>query len=360
MTILDYIKKYGDYTFLEKEFNEVDNVIFSVLTYVNFDSIISKNKKLKKTINAVANEYFLKHPKKENKKIISSKKNGLKILDAIKNKRRYKDLLLYNYLYIGSENQQFSALTIRINKSTIYISFEGTDGLISGWEEDAKMTYLFPVEAQKNAIKYLNGYSATKDKIILGGHSKGGNLALVSAMYCTSSIKNRILKIYNNDGPGLRLKQIESYRYKLVNKKLIHLIPNYSVVGLLLRHKKYIVIKSNKKSILAHNPLTWIVKNNTFERTELSKFSLVLDESISKWLNKYDDTIREKLVITLFDICRNIDLKDLVEIKKNKLLLIKLLISVKNINPEVKEIVRDLISMINICSKNYNKEIDAK
>ena len=102
MTILDYIKKYGDYTFLEKEFNEVDNVIFSVLTYVNFDSVISKNKKLKKTINAVANEYFLKHPKKENKKIISSKKNGLKILDAIKNKRRYKDLFLYNYLYIGS------------------------------------------------------------------------------------------------------------------------------------------------------------------------------------------------------------------------------------------------------------------
>ena len=50
MTILDYIKKYGDYTFLEKEFNEVDNVIFSVLTYVNFDSIISKNKKLKKTL----------------------------------------------------------------------------------------------------------------------------------------------------------------------------------------------------------------------------------------------------------------------------------------------------------------------
>ena len=359
MNLNRYVDDYGCYTFQDVSFNEVDNAVMSAISYVNLDGIVSKSRFHKITIGEAGKIYFEKHSKKE--KQVLAVREAVKLFNIIKDTERYKNLYLYNYAYESGDAEQFSAITIEISNKLVYVSFEGTDHLVSGWKENFMLSYQFPVLSQRRAIDYVNKHFLFRGHdIILGGHSKGGNLALVSAMYCTSSIKNRILKIYNNDGPGLRLKQIESYRYKLVNKKLIHLIPNYSVVGLLLRHKKYIVIKSNKKSILAHNPLTWIVKNNTFERTELSKFSLVLDESISKWLNKYDDTIREKLVITLFDICRNIDLKDLVEIKKNKLLLIKLLISVKNINPEVKEIVRDLISIINICSKNYNKEIDAK
>ena len=39
MSIFDYISKYGDYSFLDKGFNEVDNVILSVLSYVDFDGI---------------------------------------------------------------------------------------------------------------------------------------------------------------------------------------------------------------------------------------------------------------------------------------------------------------------------------
>ena len=39
MTLFDYIDKYGDYTFYEKSINEVDNIIFSFLSYVNFHNI---------------------------------------------------------------------------------------------------------------------------------------------------------------------------------------------------------------------------------------------------------------------------------------------------------------------------------
>ena len=39
-TISDYLKDYGKYTFLEKEFNEVDNVILSMLSYIDFYGIV--------------------------------------------------------------------------------------------------------------------------------------------------------------------------------------------------------------------------------------------------------------------------------------------------------------------------------
>ena len=64
MNIFDYVDYYKDYTFVDKGFNEVDNVIFSCLAYVNYNYIISENKKDKKTIGEVANIYFETHSKK--------------------------------------------------------------------------------------------------------------------------------------------------------------------------------------------------------------------------------------------------------------------------------------------------------
>ena len=39
-TIYDYVDTYGKYTFLEKEFNEVDNVILSLISYVDLYGIV--------------------------------------------------------------------------------------------------------------------------------------------------------------------------------------------------------------------------------------------------------------------------------------------------------------------------------
>ena len=39
-TIIDYIKEYGKYTFLEKPFNEVDSLVLSQFSYLKFDGIV--------------------------------------------------------------------------------------------------------------------------------------------------------------------------------------------------------------------------------------------------------------------------------------------------------------------------------
>lgn len=346
MSIFEYIDEYGKYSFEERPFNEVDNVIFSVLSYLDLDGIVSRGHKNKRTLGEVSSVYFKIFSDKENN--ITSVRDAIEIFRAIGSKKRYKDILMYGYFYVGDENQQFSVICLDIYDNVTYVSFEGTDHLISGWEEDFCMAYQFPVLSQKRAINYVNKYFTFSNKrLILGGHSKGGNLALVASMYCNFLVRNKIIQIFNNDGPGLRKKQLESKNYSLIYDRLIHIIPNYTVVGLLLRHSNnYRVIKSNRRSILSHAVVTWEVDGDHFKGAKLSTFSKVLDEGMIKWLDNYDDNKRKKFVTSLFDIFRNADIHNLLEIMDNRKLILKLIKESSNIDEETREMIFEFISFM--------------
>ena len=47
---------------------------------------------------------------------------------------------------------------------------------------------------------------------------------------------DKIIKIYNNDGPGLLREQFESSNYDRIKDKIVLIIPSHAVVGLLLYH----------------------------------------------------------------------------------------------------------------------------
>lgn len=354
--MLEYILKYGNYTFDEEPFNEVDNLIFSVLAYVDYNEIVSTTNQNKKRLELVGKEFFSKHRdlKKYLKKQIISIKNGIKILDAVRNTKRFKDVLLYNYAYVGSKSQQFSAVTFEINKKFIFVAFEGTDQLISGWEEDFRMVYEFPVEAQKAAINYLNKFTFKNKKIIVGGHSKGGNLALVSSMYTNFIVKRKIIKIYSNDGQGLRLKQKKSPQYTSIKERYIHIIPNYSVVGMLLRHDRdYKIVKSKKFGLEAHDALTWITEDKHFKQVKLSHFSESFEECIEKWLDKYSDEERKEFVTKIFDIFREHKINSLIDIVTEKRNIIRILKSTMSIDKKVSDMIKDFFDIIKKSNIEY-------
>ena len=354
MNIFNYIDYYKDYTFQDKGFNEVDNVIFSCLTYIDYNGIVSINKSNKLTIGEVANKYFSIH-KKVDKVNMLAQKEAIKILKKVKDTIRYKDIFMYLYKYIGNEESQFSAITFEINKDLCYVAFEGTDQLISGWKEDCKMAYEFPVKAHKYAIKYLNqNFIFTNKKLIVGGHSKGGNLALVSSMNCNYFVKRKIINIYSNDGQGLRKAQIESSKYASIQGRFIHIIPQFSIVGLLLRHdQNYTVIHSTRPGALAHCTSYWKIEDDHFVRDELSPFSKILDEGIIKWLDKYDDEKREKFVNSIFKILEENNVMSLLQLRREIKLIFKVIKSSKDIDPIVLEMLKDLIKIITDTNKEY-------
>ena len=356
MNLFDYIDKYRDYTFLDKSFNEIDNVIFSCLAYINFSYIISDNKKNKITLQEAADKYFLTHSKKIERIDMLAHKEALKILRRVKDTIRYKNILVYGYQYIFDEASQYSAVTFELSKDLCYVAFEGTDQLTSGWKEDFEMSYRFPVKAHKYAIKYLNrNFLFSNKKIIVGGHSKGGNLSLVASMFCNFFIRRKIINVYSNDGQGLRKAQIESKNYAKIQDKFVHIIPQFSVVGLLYRHdENYTVIHSTRPGLTAHCTSYWKVDDDHFVRDKLSPFSEILDKGMITWLDKYDDEKREKFVNSVFKILEDNNVKSILQLRSEIKLLIQVARSSKGLDPIVSEMIKDLLKIMKDTNKEYN------
>ena len=352
MDIYEYIKTYN-YTFLEKPFNEVDNLVFALLSYADYENIVSNNMKDKKTIENVAIEYYENKERFKIKEIIPSKV-AIKILKLLKDSLRFKDILVYNYEYLGDDNTQFSAVTFEADEF-IYISYEGTDALISGWEEDFKMSYTFPVPAHKKAIKYLKKYTFSKKKLILGGHSKGGNLAIVSAMYANLFLNKKIVKIYSNDGPGLRLRETESRRYKKITKKIVHLMPQNSIVGVLFNRDKKndIVVKAGALPGFSHDSSSWKIEGTSFVRTTLNKGTMALDESLYRWLLKYNYKEREELITDVFNILKDNNIVTLYQIMEKPLTIITIIKASSKLTDKTRAMFNDLTTMFSAIKKEY-------
>ena len=65
MNVIDYIDKYGDYSFKKKPLNEIDKLIFGLLSYVHYDGTVSYNSKDKRTVKQVAREFLKKNSKSD-------------------------------------------------------------------------------------------------------------------------------------------------------------------------------------------------------------------------------------------------------------------------------------------------------
>ena len=200
MDIFQYIDHYKDETFETKDFNDVDAMIFSFLAYATISTIVKKDKKY--TINDVANQHIKLYSGKD-KNIIAVKEANV-LLRYIKDCERYKNCLLYDYEFEENDQVQFTAFSIEYKKNHVFVTYEGTNAYFSGWKEDLLLAYEFPTLSHKMAISYLNRHFTFSLKhIIVGGHSKGGNLALVAGMYANVFVRMKIKKIYSGDGPGL-------------------------------------------------------------------------------------------------------------------------------------------------------------
>ena len=340
--IFNYVEEYGDVSFETKGFNDVDNLVFSLLSYLDFScTSINKNKH---TLSYIGNEYLKQNRYKDIRKLGIAQRYAYRMLEVILNRKRYSNIILTDYVYDTNKDMQFSAVTFHISNRLKYICFEGTDELISGWKEDGELPCMFPVPSHVEAIKYVNKHVKLVGKdVIIGGHSKGGNLALVSSMYMKEYKKFKVKKVYSNDGPGLRKKEFESEEYKSIKKKYVHIVPDYSVVGVLLRSDTYVVVKSTKKNILAHAIPTWIIDDDELLLTTLSRKSKKLEKSIISWLDKHDDNERTDVVNKIFKVLEDADVTTLMNIKEIDK-LIKVILNIKNMDKETKDLIIDFLT----------------
>ena len=311
--IIDYVRKYKNTTFKEKEFNILDSAILSIIPYTDIKEPISK----KETLNNYLYKFFLYTNKKDYTNNTFKGKDNYVLIEELMDSIRYKDILVSDYIYKVNKEEQFAAITFYLDNNTKYIAFECTNSPLIGWEEDFTYTYLELTLSDKDAIKYLDkAINVFDNTIYVGGHSKGGRLALLSSMYLPKLKRNKVKKIYSFDGPGLSEKQFKSKEYELVKDRFIHILPNYSVIGLLLNHDdNYKVAKSSKIGAEAHAIFSWYIEEDDFKYTNLSSLSIRLENSIKKWLDNHTLEERRLIVKSVFNIFRDNNIYNLYELK---------------------------------------------
>lgn len=315
-TIIDYLKFYNKFTLKEVHWNNIDNLMCAILAYLPIESFDGC-----KNINELYN-YANKY------------KNSLKgtmiikvyeILDLIYNSKRYKNLKTYNFINIRNDDIQFGAVTFRINNETI-ISYKGTDGSLIGWIENFRIIYNYPTDTHKLAIKYLNDSvnSITDNNLYIVGHSKGGNLAMVSAMETTEKNFKKIKKICNFDGPGFRRCEFESKKYNGILEKTINVLPTGSVIGILLNNKNYTVVKSNNHAFNEHYPTSWNIFGECFIEGKLSGVSKKIHNSMNSALKMLDNDKLGESFETIFQSLEkkyssdiNLSLEDIIKAYRN-------------------------------------------
>lgn len=306
--ITDYIKWRGDLTFRQSPFNDVDNLILSELSYVLLDGIVPGILSDDSITLEKASEIFFKLF--EERKLLTERtftSDAPFIMKEMAITERYRGIRLSHYSNVIVEHQekQFAAFHAALGDGTTYVAFRGTNDTIVGWKEDFNMSFLSPVPSQIEAMKYLNStISFFHGKLRLGGHSKGGNLAIYAAVKCNPGVKRKIIDVYNNDGPGFDKEMISSPEYQQMLPKIKTIVPEASIIGMLLEHEEnYMIVKSSQTGIMQHDANSWqVIGDHFITASELSRESQVLNKALNTWIGQLNKKEREDFVNTLFSI----------------------------------------------------------
>ena len=348
--IMDYISWRGDLSFEQSQFNEVDNLILACFSYVNLDGISAVTKQKGIGLKKLTKEFMKLHTMKE----LEADKSFIRLapfmMMEMAKSVRFGKCVVRNYVndIVTEAEQQFAAMKIVLEDGTSYVSFRGTDDTIIGWKEDFNLS-TGVVPAQKRAIEYLQKISEHTDGMLrVGGHSKGGNLAIYGSVMCKSA-HEKILEIYSNDGPGFSREFQELPEMKEMMPKIIRIIPEYSIIGTLLEHEKEpVIVASSSKGLLQHDGFSWEVQGPALVRRDsLNKTALRFIEILHKWIDGMDTEQKRLLIEDLFATLQASGYENLSEVQSGGLKSLAAMVKrVEKFAPESRGMMQELLTAI--------------
>ncbi len=316
--MLNYIKKYGNYSFDEVKFNEVDNLIFSQLVYVDYGYAVPPDKSV--FLCDAAINVFSHTSDEEIRQLLSITQKALQLLMECAKTKRYAYVTLSHYVNNVDDDidKQFAGINFVLNDHMCLVAFRGTDATVAGVKESAMLSYMFPVPAQIEALHYFQETAMLqKGDIYLCGHSKGGNLAVFAAVNCSNSLKKRIVAVYENDAPGFPKWFFDRYDYKQIEDRIFLYTPQSSIVGRMLFHDtKPIIISSINSGLKQHQVSSWKIKDKTFVRLDkYDNFSNFFSEYINTMIDYIGDDDLELFFDSIEYVLLQMGVEDFYDLK---------------------------------------------
>jgi hypothetical protein len=353
--IFDYLVWRGDLTIGNAPLCPVDSLLLSMLPYVRLEGFVPALPGAAPVRLADAVTAYLQSPDH------ATKHDAL--LRAVAAAPRFSSLRLLGAVKEVDKEQglQFAAITVLLPGQNLFVAFEGTDNTLIGWEEDFRMSYECPVPAQLRAKEYLRRVAAAHPlrRIFVGGHSKGGNLAMYAAVHCGSAYRYRIRSVFNHDGPGFCDNTLSTPEYLEMRERIHTFLPASSIVAVLLEHDdNYKIVKSEANGLLQHDPYSWQILGPDFAyTTERTAFGKETEAIIDRFVNELSPARRRQFGEALFTVLESTGQETLSGIAGNKLQSLKSVMrSFAELDPPVREILQEALSALKDSMKEIRRQ----
>lgn len=295
--IFDYLERRGKTSLAELPFHEVDGVVLARYAYIPFELVEGEGLTLRQAAGR-----FGVVPDLTEQLLMDADERLLNILGE---SDRFGDMTLLAYENELDEDTQtqFAAITIKLEPGLYYVCFRGTDNTLVGWKEDFNMTFVCPVPAQTLAASYFQRLAdRLEGRFILGGHSKGGNLAVYAAACAGPETQNRIEAVYNYDGPGFQDVIIRTEGYRNVCGRVRTFVPQTSIFGMMLGHEEaYTIVHSGQLGPFQHDVYSWEIEGDCFTHLEaVTESSRRIDFALKQWIHGMNSREREQFADAVY------------------------------------------------------------
>ena len=318
----DYIAWLGDVDFDARPIGAADAMVLCALAYYDMSPVLDPNGEpfyLKDRCESIRNDGLEIQ--------ITGGEQGLDaVLAAAAQSKRFGELVISNYVeeFEPERDLQFSAVTFSWGDKFSFIAYRGTDNTLVGWKEDFMIAYT-QTEAQKLALEYAKKTIAEPERKgfisrlknyfsghlqngpsrwYLGGHSKGGNLALFASCQLSDEQLSHVEHVYILDGPGSAPEVMEPALIERIDSKTTRILPEYSVVGRLMEPEitDTRIVKSSNAGAMQHAIGSWGIYHGDLALAEDQKpKDRWVNVTLRKWIDNMPYEARRPFVNELFD-----------------------------------------------------------
>ena len=320
--LLDYLDWRGDLTLAQSPFNEVDNLILSELSFVSFRGAVPPPGGGEGVeLRTAAERHFTHAPENADAGVLIPVAIP-ELLRKMAASRRFSSMRLNCFADERSPDKQFAALTVETGDQAVYLSFRGTDDTLAGWKEDFALACVPEIPAQRRAVEYAKEVAKQypRRRLRLGGHSKGGNLAVYAAVHCPQRVRRRIDAVWSNDGPGFHGSLLDLPGRQGLEGCIHTIVPKSSVVGMLLEHEEnYDVVDSDQLGLLQHDGFSWQVQGDHFlHLREVTRQAQLSDRELRQWVREIPLEQRERFTEALFAVLSASGAETLTDLKTER------------------------------------------
>lgn len=300
-------------------YNDVDGLVFAQLSYSRFEDVTWTPEELSNGITV--RDYA---QKLLDTGTYAQGSDNYKFLESLTKSDRYSNARIHDMEALNgteywsnnsvknmTEDGQWAAMTIDIDKGTSVVAMRGTDGTELGWREDLELAYdPDGTTAQQMARDYFNRCDA--DQIYGAGHSKGANDIESGYVMADPDVRARIARTDIYDGPGNNDEFKDLYREgyeELEGKQTNHRTENSIIGNLLNDHpgetKTYKADTEghefeNAGPFGEHDPHSWLInEDGTFVEGQPAPFWEKFDEVTDNAIDNMNPQEREAVVSAL-------------------------------------------------------------